>query len=139
MPAPRTPAPQGASRTVLFVLLLGVLCAVATGLELRLFGTPFSWPFIALLIYFPLVSGLLLLWQERAMVADLRHFIHRFMLGLVVKLLGSLVLLAILIHFSPKSALSPLVVTFTLLYFIWLGFSTGRLGIRLRRPSTPAA
>jgi hypothetical protein len=139
MPAPRTPAPQGASRTVLFVLLLGILCAAVTGVALHAFGTPFSWPFIALLIYFPVVSGVLLLWQERAMLADLRHFIHRFMLGLVVKLLGSLVLLAILIHFSPKSDLSPLVVTFTLLYFIWLGVSTGRLGLRLRRSPTPAA
>ena len=139
MSAPPTPASQGASRTVLFVLLLGVLCALVTGVALHAVGTPFTWPFIALLTYFPLVSGLLLLWQERAMTADLRHFIHRFMLGLVVKLLGSLALLAILIRLSPPSELSPLVVTFTLLYFVWLGFSTGRLGTRLRRSKTTTA
>ena len=101
-------------------------------------GFGFSWPFIVLLAYFTLVSGGLLLWQERAMSKDLKGFVHRFMLGLTVKLLGSLVLLFLLMQVTPIGSQKALVVTFTLLYLTWLAFGTGWLVARLRRMRHPA-
>ena len=59
-------------------------------------------------------------------------FIRRFMAGLVIKLMGSLVLLAVLLKCAPETVDKPLTVVFAVLYLAYLAFSTVRLSNVLR-------
>lgn len=117
---------------VLPVLLFSAVCAVITAGALHFFGIPFTWPYAVVLCWFTLVSLLLLTWQERALGPDVQPFIRRFMGGMVLKLLVSLVLLIILVKVVQGVDAKPLSSTFALLYFAFLTFSTIRLAGRLR-------
>lgn len=118
--------------TLTSVILFAAACSAAVFLGLRLSGHPFTWHFGVLLGYFALVTLLLLLWQEPRAASDIKGFIRRFMGGLVLKLLGSLVLLFALVKLAPLELLRPLTITFALLYFAFLTFSTLRLTRRVR-------
>ena len=117
---------------VLPVLLFSGVCAVITAGTLHFIGIPFTWPYAVVLCWFTLVSLLLLTWQERALGPDVQPFIRRFMGGMVLKLLVSLVLLIILVKVVQGVDPKPLSSTFALLYFAYLAFSTIRLAGRLR-------
>ena len=115
------------------VLLFSAACAVVTAVVLHFAGHPFTWPFAVVLGWFTLISLLLLTWQERALGPDVQPFIRRFMGGLVLKLLISLVLLIVLVKVVRVTPVAPLAATFALLYFAFLTFSTVRLAGLLRR------
>lgn len=115
------------SRSLTVVPLFGIACTAALFCGLYYTGTPFSWPFALLLVYFTLVTLVLLLWQERKGRTDVKGFIRRFMAGMVIKLMGSMLLLFILLKVVPKETASPLAVSFALLYLSFLAFSTIRL------------
>ncbi len=117
---------------VLPVLLFSAGCAVITAVGFRSLGLPFTWPYAFVLCWFTLISLLLLIWQERALGPDVQRFIRRFMGGMVLKLLLSLVLLIFLVKAVPAVHVKPLSTTFALLYFAYLAFSTIRLASRLR-------
>ncbi|MBL7939695.1 MAG: hypothetical protein JNL43_10075 [Flavobacteriales bacterium] len=119
------------------MLLFSAMCAVVTAGTLRLLGVPFTWPYALVLAWFTLVSLLLLSWQEKALGPDVRVFIRRFMGGMVLKLLVSLVLLIILVKAVRGVDPKPLSSTFALLYFAYLAFTTARLAGRLRSIQRP--
>lgn len=125
MPQPRTSA-------VVPVLLFGALCAAALIFSLRLGGRPVTWPFVAVLVYFTLLSLLIHLWQEQVVGGDARRFIRRFMAGLVIKLLLSLGVVVALAMFSGAEK-APLITAFVLLYLAFLAFGTARLVMLLKR------
>lgn len=122
---------------VLPVLLFSLLCAGVTWYALRLLSLVLTWPFAVMLVWFATVTLALLLWQERAVGADLRSFMRRFMAGLIIKLLGSLVLLFVLLHIVPPESAKPMAVSFALLYLAFLGFGTARLVGSMRQPTRP--
>lgn len=81
--------------------------------------------------YFAGMSLLLHLWQERS-VDEARIFIRRFMAGLVLKLLLSIVVMVALVM-AMQNDRTPIIVAFMLLYLSYLGFSTGRLVMLLKQ------
>ena len=115
-------------RTVPYIplLLFSALCAIATWCGLHFTGHAFTWHFALLLGYFAIVTLGLLYWQEGS-AGQANIFIRRFMAGLVVKLMGSLILLAILVKTSPPHLTAPLGIVFACLYVAFLGYSVVRL------------
>lgn len=116
----------------LSVLLFSLAVALVTWFALYLVGRPFGWPHVVMLGYFAAISLVLHAWQEKS-AGDARIFMRRFMTGLVVKLMLSLLLLVILVVVLPTDAVKPLTVVFVLLYLAFLGFSTARLVMLIRR------
>ena len=108
------------------LLLVAVLSSAAAWAGVHFTGNPFTWHFVFLLLLFPVVTFLLLTWQERSS-AQTNIFIRRFMGGLVIKLMGSLIIFAILLKVAPAEVDKPLTVVFAGLYVIYLAFSTVRL------------
>lgn len=110
------------------------MCTGATWLVLRLVGHPLSWPYISILAWFTIVTLVLHLWQEPAAANNVKGFMRRFMAGLVIKLLASLVLVFVLVQLLADAAqLKPLLLAFVLLYLAFLGFSTARLTMLMKR------
>ena len=120
---------------VLPVLLFSLSCAVALWFSLYLGERTFTWPFVVMIVYFSGLSLVLHLWQERTVHVNARLFIRRFMGGLVMKLLLSLVVVVVLVKISAEDKV-PVITAFALLYLAYLGFSTARLGMLLKRPRT---
>lgn len=113
------------------LVLLSALAALATWGGLYACDVPFTWQFVLLLVYYPAITTALLTWQERA-AGQTNVFIRRFMGGLVMKLLASIVLGAILLKATPASADKPLLLAFAALYVTFLAFSTMRLSRVMR-------
>lgn len=101
-------------------------------LVLHLTDRPFSWPFAAMLAWFATVTLGLLSWQERAWGPAVQPFIRRFMGGMVLKLLGSMVLLFVLVRSIPEAMVREVASTFLLLYLAYLAFTTIWLVGRMR-------
>ena len=100
---------------------------------LYLAGRPFDWRYGLLLGYFFIVTSLLLRWQESA--ADKTNvFVRRFLAGLTIKLMGSVVLMVILVKTAPAELTTPLVITFVGLYVAFTTFSVSRLMKLVRTP-----
>lgn len=100
---------------------------------LYLAGKPFDWRYGLLLGYFFIVTSLLLRWQESA--ADKTNvFVRRFLAGLTIKLMGSVVLMVILVKTAPAELTTPLVITFVGLYVAFTTFSVSRLMKLVRTP-----
>lgn len=93
---------------------------------------PFHWAYAAVLGWFAFVTAALHLWQERVIASDIKRFMRRFMAGLVLKLLASLVMVMVLI-FALDSGHKSLVIAFVLLYLAYLAFSTARSVMLLKR------
>lgn len=100
-------------------------------------GHAFTWPYVVILGWFAVISLVLLSWQERAWGPDVRPFIRRFMGGLVIKLLASLVLFFVLMKIVPGTITAPLAAAFALLYLAFLGFGTTWLVGRMRSLPKP--
>ncbi|MBK6831122.1 MAG: hypothetical protein IPG92_10465 [Flavobacteriales bacterium] len=113
------------------LLLFSALCALATWCGVYFTGNAFTWHFVFLLTYFTLVTLALLMWQERSS-AQANIFIRRFMGGLVMKLMGSLLVFAILLKVAPPEVDKPLTVAFAGRYVAYLAFSTVRLSRVIR-------
>lgn len=108
------------------LLLLSALSAVACWCLVVLSGNAFTWHFAFLLGYFTVVTFILLAWQEGSK-AQANIFIRRFMGGLVMKLMGSLIVFAFLLKAAPDEVDKPLTVAFAGLYVSYLAFSAVRL------------
>ena len=102
---------------------------------LYLAGKPFDWRYGLLLGYFIVVTSLLLRWQESG--ADKTNiFVRRFLAGLTIKLMGSVVLMVILVKTAPTELKMPLVITFVGLYVAFTTFSVSRLMKVVKSPKT---
>jgi hypothetical protein len=119
------------------LVLFGALCALVTWGVVYFTANPFTWHFVFLLVFFPAITFALLSWQERS-TAQTNIFIRRFMGGLVMKLMGSLIVFAFLLKAAPPEVDRPLTVAFAGLYLIYLAYSTVRLSNIMRtRSSAP--
>ena len=115
------------------VMLIGAASAACMVGGLHLAGQPFDWRYGLLLAYFILVTWLLLRWQES--VADQTTvFIRRFLAGLTIKLMGSVVLMVILVKTAPAALKTPMVIVFVGLYVLFTTFSVSRLMKVIRAP-----
>lgn len=114
-------------------MLIGAAGAACLVGGLYAAGRPFDWRYGLLLGYFILVTWLLLRWQES--VADQTTvFIRRFLAGLIIKLMGSVVLMVILVKTAPAELITPMVITFVGLYVLFTTFSVSRLMKVIRAP-----
>lgn len=109
-----------------------LVCAGVLVLSFRWLHLPLDGFHLGTLGYFAVLTLALHTWQERALGTDPKRFVHRFMAGLVIKMMVSLVLLLILLLTRPKPTLIPFVITFVVLYLSFLTFSTAR-SLRLMR------
>lgn len=90
-----------------------------------------------LLGWFALITLVLHLWQEPAMRRAPKGFARRFMAGLTVKMLLSLLVALLVLLREPKEARLSLGIAFVALYLAYLAFSTVRitgLARKLPRP-----
>lgn len=116
-------------------MLLGAAGAACIVGGLYLAGRPFDVRYALLLVYFILVTWLLLRWQERV-AEQTTLFIRRFLTGLIIKLMGSVVLMVILVKTAPTVLKTPLVIVFVGLYVLFTTFSVSRLMKVIRAPKT---
>jgi len=112
--------------------LFSGICAAATWLIFNAIDRPFIWPYAVALGWFTIISLILLTWQDRSQGPNIQPFIRRFMGGMLIKLLVSLILLFVLVKSVSKEIVSPMASTFLLLYLAYLGFSTVWLVKRIR-------
>ena len=108
------------------------ICAVIVVLVFRALALPVGALEIGVLCYFAVLTFALHTWQERALATDPKRFVHRFMAGLVIKMMASLVLLLVLLLTLPKEGLIPFAISFAALYLAFLIFSTTR-SLRIMR------
>ena len=101
--------------------------------SLKLAGVPVGPVHLGILVYFGLASLLLHRWQEGVLEGRPMLFQQRFMAGLVIKMLVSLVLLVALVLVLPREMVLSGAITFCALYLAYLGFSTARLVGMMRR------
>lgn len=80
-----------------------------------------------LVAWFALITLVLHLWQEPAMARDPKGFARRFMAGLSIKMLLSLLVALVLLLRAPKEERFLIGVAFAGLYLGFLAFSTVRL------------
>lgn len=90
-----------------------------------------------LLAWFGLVTLALHSWQEPAMQRDPGGFARRFMAGLTVKMLLSLLVALVLLLREPQPARLPLGIAFAGLYLAFLAFSAARLTSLARKMPKP--
>lgn len=107
-----------------------VLLAFATGAAcwagLRSVDLKVTWQFWTVMAWFPIVTGILLYWQEQV-AGRTNVFIRRFIGGMVMKLMASLALFIILLKLAPDGVGKPFTIVFASLYLIYLLFSAARL------------
>ncbi len=102
---------------------------------LFLAGKPVDWRYALLLGYFIIVSFFLLRWQEDATI-QMNVFIRRFLAGLMIKLMGSVVLMVILVKTAPAEMTLPLVILFVGFYVAFTSYSVARLMRIIQTPRT---
>ncbi len=114
-------------------MLIGAACAACMVGGLYSAGKPFDWRYGLLLGYFIVVTFFLLRWQESA--ADQTNvFVRRFLTGLTIKLMGSVVLMVILVKTAPPELTTPMVILFVALYVAFTTFSVARLMKLVKAP-----
>lgn len=123
------------SSPVVPIFVFAAICAAATFGVLTTLHLPFTWHYGAVIAYLTGITLLLHLWQERGLITDPKGFVNRFMLGLVLKMLVSLMLIVAVVLLLPRELALPLALAFAMLYLAFLGFSTVRLMGRSRNPS----
>lgn len=114
------------SSPVLPVLAFGCFGIATTFFVLRALEVPFSWHYAAAGAYLTAITLFLHLWQEPLLLSDPKGFVNRFMLGLVLKMLLSLMLIVLILFTMPAERALPLALTFAVMYLAFLGFSTVR-------------
>ncbi|MDX9750789.1 MAG: hypothetical protein RBT71_06880 [Flavobacteriales bacterium] len=125
---------MGRRSFVVPLLLFSLACAALTALVLHLSGIPFRAVHAGAIAYLALVTLALHAWQEGALVSDPKGFVPRFMTGLVLKMLASILVLVVIVVVLPKEEAIPLALAFAVLYLAFLAFSTVRLSGLVRRP-----
>lgn len=119
------------------ILLFTTACGGLMVALLLAFGQTPTLFHAAELAYFAGVTGVLHRWQESGLAIDPQGMVRRFMTGLVIKMLVSLLVLVVLVLIAPKHLAMQLGVGFGALYLAFLAFSTVRLSALLRRTKSP--
>ncbi len=104
-----------------------VCCAVVLGAILALARSPLTIHYLAVILYFALITFGLHAWQEHAFAVDPKGFVRRFMAALMGKMFLSVVVLVLLLFTVPHGIVIPLSLSFAVLYLAFLIFSTARL------------
>jgi hypothetical protein len=128
---------QGPKAFLLPIVLFAAVCAAVMFLTLRFAAIPVSGLFWSMLAWFFVLTLVLHAWQEGGRGGDPKVFVRRFMAGLVIKMMLSLMALVVLLVVLPKDRLVPAAITFVLLYLAFLGFSTARSVGLMRRNARP--
>ena len=115
------------------IVLFTLVCAAVTCCVLWLTGNPIDQRIWGIISYFMLLSTVLHAWQERSMITDPKGFIRRYLTGLSIKMFLSLIVLVVLLLATAKADRLPIAVTFILLYLAYLGFSTARMAMLIRK------
>lgn len=116
-------------------MIIGAACAACLVGGLHFAGKALDWRYFLLLGYFVVVSFFLLRWQEGA-ASQVNVFIRRFLAGLMIKLMGSVVLMVILVKTSPAEMTLPMVFLFIGLYVAFTSLSVARLMRIIQTPRT---
>lgn len=109
------------------ILLFSAACAVVVWMVLYALGVTFTALHGMFIAWFALVTIGLHMWQERGLATDPKGFVRRFMAGLMIKMLVSLVLLVLVLLRSPRAEVVVSALVFATLYLAFLAFSTTRL------------
>ncbi len=115
------------------IAIFTLACAAVLVAVLYFAGVPVGRGHVAMLAYFALLTAILHAWQEHAMISDPKGFVNRFMGGLVIKMMATLLVLLIAVVLLPKQRILVYALPLIALYLAFLGFSTARLTARLRK------
>lgn len=118
-------------------LLFNLFCTGVLVMVLAFFQVPFGLQHIAALGYFLVLGIALQAWQGSAFAADPKLSVQRFMTGMVLKMLLTLLVLLVAIVTLPKTSILAFVLPFIGLYLAHLAFSTGRMYRQLLRAPKP--
>lgn len=121
-----------AFRSLMAVVVFSLAAGAGTYGVYMLAGWPFGLPQLALLGFLAVLTGGLVMWQENGLAKDPKGFLFRFMIGLVIKLIAALAVVAGILLLLPRARALPLALTFAVLYLLFLVFSTVRLSNRSR-------
>jgi hypothetical protein len=113
-----------------FLAPLGLFTAGAAfiaALAVFAFDRPLKPAHALLLAWFTLITAGLHRWQEHALATDPKGFARRFMAGLSIKMLLSLLVAVVLLLRTPKPERLEVGLLFAGLYLAYLAFSTLRL------------
>jgi hypothetical protein len=125
------------NRSVVALVVFSLAVAAGTYGVYLLAHWPFGVEQLAMIGFLAIVTGVLYIWQEQALAKDPKGFLFRFMIGLVLKLVAALVVVAGLLLLLPRARAVPLSLTFAVLYLLFLVFSTVRLSTRSRNAPRP--
>ncbi len=115
------------------VALFTAVCAVLLVAVLYLAEVPLGRGHVAMLLYFGLLTAALHYWQESTIQSDPKKSVNRFMTGMMIKMMATLMVLLFTVILLPKERVLPIALPFIALYLAFLAFSTARLTTQLQK------
>lgn len=115
------------------VALFTAVCAVLLVAVLYLAEVPLGRGHVAMLLYFGLLTAALHYWQESTIQSDPKKSVNRFMTGMMIKMMSTLMVLLVTVILLPKERVLPIALPFIALYLAFLAFSTARLTTQLQK------
>ena len=115
------------------VALFTAVCAVLLVAVLYLAEVPPGRAHAGMLLYFGLLTAALHYWQESTLQSDPKKSVNRFMAGMMIKMMTTLMVLLVTVILLPKEKVLPIALPFIALYPAFLAFSTVRLTKQLRK------
>lgn len=119
------------------ILLFSAACGLVLWVVLYAINLPFLPLHGVMVVWFALLTAGLHTWQEHGLATDPKGFVRRFMGGLMLKMLLSLVLLVVLVLRLPGEQVANVGISFAVLYIAFLVFSTTRLMRMVRTAPKP--
>lgn len=118
--------PALARRPFIPILIFALFCSALILVISLLTDLKWSNTYMGSIGFFTLLTMALHGWQEKAFDRDPKGFVHRFMLGLVLKLFLSLAVVVCMLFLLEENRIATVLV-FAFLYLAFLAFSTARL------------
>ncbi len=115
------------------VALFTAVCAVLLVAVLYLAEVPLGRGHVGMLLYFGLLTAALHYWQESTIQSDPKKSVNRFMTGMVIKMMATLMVLLVTVILLPNERVLPIALPFIALYLAFLAFSTARLTTKLQK------
>lgn len=115
------------------VALFTAVCAVLLVAVLYLAEVPLGRGHVGMLLYFGLLTAALHYWQESTIQSDPKKSVNRFMTGMMIKMMATLMVLLITVILLPKERVLTIALPFIALYLAFLAFSTARLTTQLQK------
>ena len=115
------------------IALFTLVCAVLLLAVLYLAEVPLGRGHVGMLFYFGLFTAALHYWQEGSIDSDPKKSVNRFMAGMVIKMMATLMVLLVTVVLLPKERVLPIALPFIGLYLAFLAFSTARLTTQLHK------